>query len=79
MGIVRLTKNDYDEWLSVLNTVFTKQNNREMNFEKELPKMCVCDDYHMNMHFAVKENGKICALLGVYPIRLKVGDTELLF
>lgn len=79
MKIVRLTKNDYDEWLSVLNTVFTKQNNREMDFEKELPKMCVRDDYHMNMHFAVKEDGKICALLGVYPIRLKVGESELLF
>lgn len=79
MKIVRLTKNDYDEWLYVLNTVFTKQNNREMDFEKELPKMCVRDDYHMNMHFAVKEEGKICALLGVYPIKLKVGDSELLF
>lgn len=79
MEIVRLTKNDYEQWLYVLNTVFTKQNNREMDFEKELPKMCVRDDYHMNMHFAVKEDGKICALLGVYPIRLKVGESELLF
>ena len=79
MEIVRLTKADYDEWLDVLNTVFTRQNNREMDFEKELPKMCVRDDYHMNKHIAVKEDGKICALLGVYPIRLKAGDTELLF
>ena len=79
MEIVRLMKNDYDEWIYVLNTVFTKQNNREMDFEKELPKMCVRDDYHMNMHFAVKEDGKICALLGVYPLKLKVGDTHLLF
>lgn len=79
MEIVRLTKNDYDEWLYVLNTVFTKQNKREMNFEKELPKMCVRDDYHMNMHLAVKEDGKICALLGIYPLKLKVGESELLF
>ncbi|MBE7036506.1 MAG: GNAT family N-acetyltransferase [Ruminococcaceae bacterium] len=79
MEVVRLTKNDYDEWLSVLNTVFTKQNKKEMDFEKELPKMCVRDDYHMNMHLAIKENGKICALLGVYPLKVKVGDAELLF
>lgn len=79
MEIVRLTKNDYDEWLYVLNNVFTKKNNRKMDFEKELPKMCIRDDYHMNMHFAVKEDGKICALLGVYPIKLKVGERELLF
>ena len=30
-----------------------------MNFELELPKMCIKDDYHMGMHFAAKENGKI--------------------
>ncbi len=79
MEIVRLNKNDYDEWLSVLNTVFSKQNKMEMDFEKVLPKMCGWDDYHMNMHLAVKENGKICALLGVYPIPVKIGSTELLF
>lgn len=79
MEIVRLNKNDYDEWLSVLNTVFSKQNKMEMDFEKVLPKMCGRDDYHMNMHLAVKENGKICALLGIYPIPFKVGETQLLF
>ena len=79
MQIVRLTKNDYDEWLSVLNTVFSKQNKMVMDFEKVLPKMCVRDDYHMNKHLAVKENGKICALLGVYPIPVVVGDVQLLF
>jgi len=79
MEIVRLTKDDYDELLSVLNTVFTKQNKREMDFEKEVPKMWVRDDEHMGRHLAVKENGKICAVLGVYPLRFKVGDTELLF
>ena len=79
MEIVRLGKNDYDEWLYVLNTVFSKHNNKEMDFEKSLPKMCVKDDYHMGMHLAIKDNGKICSLLGVYPIRMKIGESDLLF
>ena len=79
MEVVRLGAKDYNEWLNVLNVVFTKQNKKEMDFEAELPKMCVKDDYHMGMHLAVKDKGKICALLGVYPIKTQIGDKELLF
>lgn len=78
-SVERLAAKDYDEWLYVLNTTFTKQNQREMDFEFELPKMCIKDDFHMNMHFAVKENGRICSLLGVYPIRTQIGDKTLMF
>ena len=77
--IERLTAKDYDEWLYVLNTTFTKQNQRDMNFELELPKMCIKDDYHLGMHFAVKENGKICSLLGIYPIKTQIGGQTLMF
>ena len=79
MEIVRLKARDYDEWLWVLNTVFTKQNKREMDFEKELPKMCVKDDEHMGKHFAVKDNGKIYALVGIYTLPVKCGNKELMF
>ncbi len=79
MEIVGLCADDYDEWLSVLNTTFGKQNNGETDFEKNLPKMCIRDDYHMGMHFGVKDNGKLCALLGVYPLKVKIGVEELLF
>lgn len=79
MEIVRLKEGDYNEWLSVLNTVFTEHNKKEMNFEAELPKMCVKDDYHMGMHFAIKDDGKICSLLGVYPIKVKIGESDFLF
>lgn len=79
MEIVRLKAQDYEEWLWVLNTIFTKQNGREMDFEKELPKMCVKDDAHMGKHFAVKDDGRICALLGVYPLPVRIGETELMF
>jgi len=79
MEIVKLTGADYDEWLQVLNIVFTRKNKRPMDFEQELPKMCVRDDAHMAKHIAVKEDGKICSVLGVYPIPVTVGEEELLF
>lgn len=79
MEIVRLGEQDYDEWLELLNTVFGRKNRRTMNFEQELPKMCVRDEAHMAKHFAVRENGKICSLLGVYPIPVSIGKTKLMF
>lgn len=79
MEIVRLTAKDYDEWLEVLNIVFTGQNKRSVDFEQSLPKMCVRDDEHMGRHLAVKEGGKICALLGIYPLRTRIGKEEVLF
>ncbi|MBQ7915456.1 MAG: GNAT family N-acetyltransferase [Firmicutes bacterium] len=79
MEIVRLKASDYDEWLYVLNTVFGRHNQKEMDFEKELPAMCVRDDEYMGKHFAVKEDGRICALLGVYPLPTRIGDQELMF
>lgn len=79
MEIVKLTAKDYDEWLHVLNTAFGEKRGTKMDFEKDLPKMCIRDDYHVGMHIAVRENGKICSLLGVYPIKVKIGGTELMF
>ena len=79
MEFVKLTANDYDEWLYVLNTAFGEKRGTTMDFEKDLPKMCIRDDYHMGMHIAARENGKICSLLGVYPIKVKIGGTELMF
>jgi len=79
MEIVKLFASDYDEWLDVLNTTFTQKNKREMNFEKQLPKMCVKDDNYMGKHIAIKEDGKICALLGVYPLKVNICGKELMF
>ncbi len=79
VSIERLTAEDCTEWLEFLNCVFSIQNKRKMDFREELPKMCVEDDYHMGMHLAVKGNGKIRALLGVYPLKTRIGNKELTF
>lgn len=79
MEIVRLKAEDYDELLALYNLVFTKQNQRLMDFTKELPRMWVPDDEHMGKHFAVKENGKICAVLGIYPLHTNIMGEKLTF
>lgn len=79
MEIVRLKREDYDDLLNLLNSVFARKNNKETHFEKDLPKMCVRDDEHMGQHLGIKENGKLVAVIGVYPLPTVIGGEELLF
>lgn len=79
MELRRLCKDDYDQWLALLNGVFSRKNNRDQDFEKELPKMCVRDDKHMGMHLGIFEDGKLVACLGVYPLETVVAGEKLLF
>ena len=79
MEIKRLTAANYDEWLELLNAVFTRHNNREMHFDQSLPKMCIRDDEHMGMHLGIWEDGGLRALLGIYPIPAKIAGQDVLF
>ena len=79
MEILRLKKENYDALLKLLNYVFTQKNGKEMDFEKELPKMCVRDDEHMGRHFGIFEDEKLVAALGVYSLPVKIVGEDLLF
>ena len=79
MEIKRLKKENYDELISLLNLVFSKQNNCEMDFEKELPNMCIRDDAHMRKHVGLFVNNKLVSVVGVYPLPTKVLDSEINF
>lgn len=79
MQIVRLKKEHYTQLVSLLNFVFTKQNGREMDFEKELPKAFVKDDENMFKHLGIFDGEKLVAVLGEYPLKARVLDEELLF
>ena len=79
MELRRLCKDDYDEWLALLNAVFSRKNNKDQRFEAELPKMCVRDDEHMGHHLGIFEDGKLVACLGVYPLETTVCGEKLLF
>ena len=79
MEIKRLKKENYDELISLLNLVFTKQNGCVMDFEKELPNMCVRDDLHMRKHVGLFLDGKLVSVVGVYPLPTKVLECEINF
>ena len=72
MEIKRLKKENYDELISLLNLVFTKQNNCAMDFERELPNMCIRDDAHMRKHVGLFVDNKLVSVVGVYPLPTKV-------
>ena len=79
MMIRKLTAEDCDQLLYVLNRSFGTVYGREMDFVRELPKMWVRDDEHMSKHIGVFENGTLCAVVGVYPLPVRIAGEELTF
>ena len=79
MQVKRLGKENYDEIVALMNAVFSRRNGREMDFERELPKMCVRDEEHMRKHFGIFDGGRLVACLGVYPLETVVNGEKLLF
>ncbi len=79
MKAQRLGKENYEEIIGLMNAVFSRKNGREMDFERDLPKMCVRDDEHMRKHFGIFDGGKLVACLGVYPFETVVAGEKLLF
>ena len=76
--LVRLTGSDYAEAIDFLDLVFS-QAGRPHHFEKMLPRMCAPDDEHMRRHFAVRVDGRIAAMLGVYPLPVVIAGQRFLF
>lgn len=79
MEIKRLNASHYDALIGLLNAVFSRKNGREMDFEKEIPKMCVRDDLHMGRHIGVFEEGRLVGAMGIYLFEAVVAGERLLF
>ncbi|MBE5752320.1 MAG: GNAT family N-acetyltransferase [Clostridiales bacterium] len=78
MEIVRLKKENYDELVGLLDYVFTLKNGSS-DFQKNMPKMWARDDEHMGKHLAVKEDGKLVSVIGIYPLPVDIAGERLLF
>lgn len=79
MELRRLSKDNYDELIALLNYVFGKKNNREVSFELDLPSMCKRTDEAMGKHIGVFENERLVAALGIYPLPCRIDGEDLLF
>lgn len=79
MEIKRLTAEHYDALLALLNDTFGNKAGKPVDFLSVQPKMWVRDDEHMRCHFGVFEDGRLCAVVGIYPLRTVIDGTPFLF
>ena len=73
--IVRLTAADFDEAISFLNLAFDEHGRH--NFEQQLPALYQRNDEHMGCNLAIRHEGRIVAVVGVFPLQWCVGDVRL--
>ena len=77
--IVRLQKEDYDDLIGLLDFTFGTKYKRPMSFEEELPKMCRRTDERMGRHLGLYVDGKLCSVLGIYPLPSRIAGEDILF
>ena len=75
--IERLKKEDNKELLQFLNEAFGYSE--KDGFSVQMPVMWRENDEVMGKNLAIKENGKIIAAAGVYPLKLNIAGQSLLF
>lgn len=73
----RLKAEDYDELLAVMNRAFEKQEGE--TFDVILPVMWERDDEHMSKHIAIRLDGKIAAVVGIYPLPAVICGRPVMF
>lgn len=73
--IVRLSGEDFEAAMDFLNSVFGEHAPHD--FERLLPSIYRRTDEHMACNFAVKTDGVIKAVVGMFPISWQVADATL--
>lgn len=76
--IVRLSEKDMPEALDFLNMVYSMAG-RPHDFGKVLPAMWLDGEESMRRHLAIRVNGRIAALIGVYPLPAVIAGEKILF
>ena len=74
-AISRLRAADFEEALDVLNLAFGKAPPRD--FEAILPALYRRGEEEMRWNFALREGGRIRAIVGLFPLAYRWGGTEL--
>ena len=70
-AIVQLTAKDFENAMDFANLVFSVHG--PIDFPTLLPKLYKPTDAQMGCNYAIKRNGKIRAMIGLYPIELNMG------
>lgn len=70
--LTRLNAGDFEEAMDFLNLVFSMAHEPH-DFARMLPIIYRPTEEHMKCNYAVKEQGKIRGIVGVFPAEMKVG------
>ncbi len=73
--IIQLTANDFEQAMDFLNLVFSVHGPHD--FARLLPKIYRPTDEHMQHNYAIKENGRIRAIVGMFPMTLVMNGIPL--
>lgn len=71
--LVRLNVADYEEAIAFLTLVFAKKH----RVDEENPAVYYCDAKRLACNYAVRREGRIAAIVGVFPIQMQVGAATL--
>lgn len=71
-SIIKLTASDFEEAVAHLSLVFN-----DPNFAELVPALYQPTDQHMRRNLAIRRNGRIAAIVGVFPIDWVVGSVHL--
>ncbi|MCC7262223.1 MAG: GNAT family N-acetyltransferase [Candidatus Latescibacteria bacterium] len=74
-AIIQLKAADFDEGLDFLNLVFS--GHAPTDFAKLLPVLYRPTDEHLGCNFAIRQQGRIRAVVGLFPLEWQVGPTRL--
>ena len=74
--IIRLTADDFDEAMDFINMVFSLSI-KPYHAQSLLLKLMQPDDEKMKAHFAIRRNGRIRAVVGLYPMTMMIGSERL--
>ncbi len=77
--IVRLKAEHYDQLVELLNAVFSRKNGRQMDFERDLPKMFVRNDQKMGSHLVIFDGNRLVGVVGIYILPTIIAGVPLTF
>ncbi|MFH1571281.1 MAG: GNAT family N-acetyltransferase, partial [Gemmatimonadota bacterium] len=73
--IIQLRASEFDEAMEFLNMVFGEHSPHD--FARMLPTIYRPTDEHMTHNHAIRVDGRICAIVGMFPIAWQVGGARL--
>lgn len=74
--IIQLGLDDFEEMIGLLNLAFSQAHGPH-DFETLLPNLYRPTEEHMRCHWAIRRDGRICSVVGAYPMNWRVGKADL--